>query len=150
MINEKDKEILKILQEDARISNAEIARKLGLAPSGIHERMKKLEQKGVIQSYEARIDPKAVELGLLSFIFIKTNGGVADWETGEMLAAIDEVLEVHCIAGEDCYLIKVRTKDAQALTDLLRVSIGPIQTITSTNSAIVLSTLKETQDLPLE
>jgi len=150
MIDDKDKEILKIIQKDARVPNVEIARKLDAAPSGIHDRIKKLEQKGVIQGYETRIDPKSVERGLLSFIFIKTDGGVADWATGEKLAEVPEVLEVHCIAGEDCYLIKVRTKDAEALTELLRTKIGCIKTITSTNSAIVLSTLKETLALSLE
>ena len=150
MIDGKDKKILNILQQDARIPNVEIARRLGMAASATHERIKKLEAQGVIQGYAARVDPKAAGLNLLAFIFVKTAGGVGEWSTGERLSKIPEVQEIHSIAGEDCYLIRVRTRDPESLGRLMREKFGAIDTITATNSAIVLSTMKETIALPLE
>lgn len=150
MIDEKDRKILNILQQDARVTNADIARRLGMAASATHERIKKLEAQGVIQGYAARVDPKAAGLNLQAFIFIKTAGGVGEWSTGERLAKIPEVQEIHSIAGEDCYLIRVRTRDPESLGRLLREKFGAIDTITATNSAIVLSTMKETTALPLD
>jgi len=150
MIDGKDKKILNILQQDARIPNVEIARRLGMAASATHERIKKLEAQGVIQGYAARVDPKAAGLNLLAFIFVKTAGGVGEWSTGERLSKIPEVQEIHSIAGEDCYLIRVRTRDPESLGRLMREKFCAIDTITATNSAIVLSTMKETIALPLE
>ena len=79
MINELDGHILTILQKNARTSNAEIARQVGLAPSAVFERIRKLEEKGILQGYHARIDPHAVSLALVAFIFVRSNdrpGGV--------------------------------------------------------------------------
>lgn len=148
MLDARDRKILALLQDDARMPSAEIARRLGMAPSAIHERLKKLES-GAISGYETRLDPKALGLNLIAFIFVKTAGGVGDWGTGEQLAKIREVQEVHSIAGQDCYLVKVRVQDPEALGRLLRERFGKIKTIVSTNSVIVLSTLKESGQLPL-
>ena len=149
MLDGKDKKILSLLQGDARIPSVEIARQVGMAPSAIHERIKKLEQAGVISGYETRLDPKALGLNLIAFIFVKTVGGVGEWSTGEQLAKMPEVQEVHSIAGEDCYLVKVRVRDPEALGQLLRERLGKIKTIVNTNSVVVLSTLKESGQLPL-
>ena len=149
MINEIDAKILTILQRNARTSNAEIARQVGLAPSAVFERIRKLEEKGVVQGYSARIDPHAVELGLVAFTFVRSNdrpGGIA---TAELLAEIPEVLEVHHVAGEDCFLMKVRARDTEALGRLLRERLGKIPTITSTRTTIVLESVKETSELPV-
>ena len=72
MIDETDLQILKILQSNARTPNAEIARQVGMAPSAILERIRKLEQRGVIQGYEARIAPEALGLGMLAFVAVRT------------------------------------------------------------------------------
>src|SRR5215204_574264 len=119
MIDEIDRQILNILQQNARTSNAEIARQVGMAPSAVLERIRKLETRGVIRGYEARIDPEALGLNLLAFVFVRADdiGGAS---TGEALARIPEVQEVHHIAGEDCYLAKVRIRDAKTLARLLR------------------------------
>lgn len=149
MINEKDKKITNILQEDARTSNAEVARQLDMAPSAIHERVKKLESKGVIRSYETRVDHKALGLNLVAFVSVKTSDHDLNMVVGEQLAKIPEVQEVHSITGDDCYLIKVITKDPESLGILLRDKIGSIDNVSWTRSSIVLGTLKETTKLPL-
>ena len=101
MINEIDKQILNIIQKDARISNAEIARQVGLAPSAVLERVKKLEERGVIKGFEAKLDAVQLYFGLTAFVAVRTHECCA--ETDKFLAEIPEVLEVHDVAGEDSY-----------------------------------------------
>ena len=149
MIDETDIHILTILQSNARTSNADIARQIGMAPSAILERIRKLEQRGVIQGYEARIDPAALGLGMLAYVAVRTDERVGDECAGERLARIPEVQEVHHVAGEDCYLLKVRVKDAKALGRLLQEQIKAVEPVRATRTTVVLDTLRETSLLPL-
>ncbi|HXO18517.1 MAG TPA: Lrp/AsnC family transcriptional regulator [Thermoanaerobaculia bacterium] len=145
MIDGHDIEILKILQQNARTSNAEIARQLGMAPSAILERIRKLEARGVIRGYEARIEPAALGLNLLAYVFVRSEEISGENGLGERLVEIPGVQEVHHIAGEDCYLVKVRATDARSLGRLLREGFGSVRTRTT----IVLETLRESTHLPL-
>ncbi len=149
MIDAIDLQILELLQANARTSNAEIARQVGLAPSAIFERVKKLEEKGIIRGYAVDLAPKDLGLGLTAFMFVKSEERVGDRRTGERLAAIAEVQEVHHVAGEDCFLLKVRVADTDALGRLLREKIAAIPEVRSTRTTIVFETLKETRALPL-
>lgn len=149
MINETDKQILNIIQQDARITNADIARQVGLAPSAILERVRKLEERGMIRGYAAEIDPRQVGLGLLVFVFVRTSE-CGSSEVEKALSAIPEVLEAHEVAGEDCILLKIRTKDTESLGKLLRDEIKPIPNVLSTRTTVVLLTIKETTALPLD
>ena len=147
MIDEIDTKILNIVQQDARMSNAEIARQVGLAPSAVLERVRKLEERGVIRGYAAEIDASQIGFGLTAFVFVKTSfcGSI-----GSVMANIPEVLEVHDIAGEDCYLLKVRAKNTEELGQFFREKLKPIPEIISTKTTIVLQTIKETMALPME
>jgi Lrp/AsnC family leucine-responsive transcriptional regulator len=147
VLDNTDLHILQLMQDNARISNVDMAKKLEMAPSAVLERVKKLEQKKVIRNYTTSIDPVAVEQKLLAFIFIKTNDGMGCSVTGPALARIPEVQEVHNIAGEDCYLVKVRTADSAGLIALMRNEFARIPTIQSTKTTIVLETVKEEQKL---
>ncbi len=149
MIDETDREILTILQHNARISNAEIARQVGMAPSAILERIRKLESRGVIQGYEARLDPEALGLGLLAYVAVRSSDMSSELRTGQLLAEVEGVQEVHHIAGEDCFLLKVRVRDARTLGQLLRERIGAIGGVVFTRTTVVLETLHETNRLPL-
>lgn len=146
-LDEIDLKIVRLMQENARINNAELARILGMAPSAVLERVKKLEQKEVLISYHAKVNPSAVNQNLLSFIFIKAKEIIGDEETGKLLAQIPEVLEVHDIAGDDGYIIKVRTSDTIALMNLMKRSLSSIPGIISTRTIIVLQTVKEDNQL---
>ena len=149
MIDAVDRKILTIIRDNARINNAEIAREVGMAPSATLERLRKLEKRGVIEGYETRIDPVALGLGLLAYVFVRTNERMEDTSAGAALARIPEVQEVHHVAGEDCYLIKVRADSTEALGRLLRGKLGAIPTVVSTRSTIVLETIKESGLLPV-
>jgi Lrp/AsnC family transcriptional regulator, leucine-responsive regulatory protein len=150
MIDEIDWQILMILQDNARTSNAEIARQVGMAASAVFERVKKLEERGLIAEYTTRLNPRPLGLGLLAFIYVRADERIGSNETAKSLVEIPEVQEVHHIAGEDCYLVKVRTEDTESLGRLLRERFGAIKTVLSTRTTIVLNTIKETARLPLE
>ena len=149
MIDTTDAIILNILQSNARTSNAEIARQVDLAPSAVFERIRKLEERGVIEGYTARINPAAIGLPLLAFIFIRDEDKPGDDRAARRIGEIPEVLEVHHVAGEDCLLVKVRVKDTEALGRLLRERLGRIPTITSTRTTIVLGSVKESSGLAI-
>ena len=148
MIDEMDRRILSLLQQDARLPNAEIARRVGMAPSATLERLRKLEERGVIQGYECRVDARKLGLGLTAFIFVRT-GDTGDHETGERLKQHPNVLEVHHVAGEDCYLVKIRVADTEELGRMLRTDFKSISTVQSTRTTIVLGTLKESARIPI-
>lgn len=148
-LDEIDLQILSLKQADASVSNADLARQIGMAPSAALERVKKLEQKGVIQQYTARLSADLLGLRLLAFIFIKSSEGPGNATVAKQLAKIPDVLELHHIAGDDCYLLKVRASDPQSLIRLMREKMGKIPGILSTKTTIVLETLKETNQLPV-
>src|SRR6266498_5678322 len=137
MIDVIDRKILNILQENARTSNAEIARQVGLAPSAVFERIRKLEERRVIRGYRAEINPKVLGLAQLAFTFVRSSDRPGGVTTAEKLAEIPEILEVHHVAGEDCFLVKARARDAEALGRLLRERLGAVATISSTRTTIV-------------
>lgn len=148
-VDELDLGILQALQENARQSTAEIARRIGLAASAVHERIKKLEARGVVRGYSVDIDPEAVDLGLLAYVFVRSADRVGELGTAEELARFPDVLEVHHVAGEDCYLLKVRAESTQGLARLLREKLGAVQAVTSSRTTVVLESVKETSRLPL-
>jgi Lrp/AsnC family transcriptional regulator, leucine-responsive regulatory protein len=148
MIDTLDSDILSILQSDARMPNASIARRLDKAPSVVLDRMRKMEERGVIKGYEPVLDPKSLGLCLTTFILVRTEEPVGGTTVGERLAGLPEVQEVHHTAGHFCYLLKVRVRDSEHLGDLLR-RFGSIEQVSDTQTTLVLTTIKETHALPL-
>lgn len=148
MINDIDRQILNILQQDARITNVEIARQVGLAPSAVLERIRKLEERGVILGFETKLDARKMDYGLTAFVAVRTHE--CCYETDKFLAEIPEVLEVHDVAGEDSYLLKVRVKDTDDLSRLMRERLKNVPNVASTKTTIVLQTIKETTALPIK
>lgn len=145
-----DRQIMAILQENARTPNVEVARRVGMAPSAVLERVRKLEERGIIEGYTARLSPRALERGLVAFVFVRADEAPGHEEAGRILASLPEVQEVHHVAGEDCYLVKVRAADPESLGRLLRDRFGAISSVRSTRTTVVLETVKETAMLPVE
>ncbi|MFQ5690086.1 MAG: Lrp/AsnC family transcriptional regulator [Gemmatimonadota bacterium] len=151
MIDAIDRAILNKLQENARTSNAEIARLVGMAPSAISERIRKLEERGIIQGYCVRLNARALQRGLVAFVSIRTERMMRD--SAAILAelsSISEVQEVHLIVGDDCFMVKVRVADTEALARLLQEKIQPLDFVSATRTTIVLQTAKESLAIPLE
>ncbi|MBT5828153.1 MAG: Lrp/AsnC family transcriptional regulator [Alphaproteobacteria bacterium] len=148
-----DKKILKILQNNARTTNADIAKELKMAPSASLERLRKLEnpkEGSIIEGYQAIINPKSINLELLAFITVKT--GSANWtdDIGNKLAKIANIEEIHEILGEDSYLVKIRTKDINELSSILKREIANIDGIIQTSTVMVTNSVKKNSGLKID
>jgi Lrp/AsnC family leucine-responsive transcriptional regulator len=147
MIDEIDRQIIRLLQQDARMSNAALADRVGLTVSTVHERVKKLERKGIIKCYVAVIDPQLVGKSIAAFIRISVGAATQGYIESknnimEVCLAEPDVLECHGVAGEDCYILKVRVANPQELERLIERLRSNAQ-ISRSITNIVLSTFKE-------
>jgi Lrp/AsnC family leucine-responsive transcriptional regulator len=150
MIDDINLNILKILQEKARIPNVDVARQVGLAPSAVLERIRKLEKQKIINGYEVRLNPKCFAKSLVAFITVKTDEQADEIEIGKKLAFRPHVQEVHYVAGEDAFLVKLRGSDTEEIGRLIRETIRSIDGVQLTKTAIVMSTYKETAQFPID
>jgi Lrp/AsnC family leucine-responsive transcriptional regulator len=150
MIDDVSLKILKILQMKARIPNVEVARHVGMAPSAVLERIRKLEKQGYIDGYEVRLNPQRFRRGLVGFIHLVTDVGTDETRLTAELSAIEDVQEIHFIAGEDGYLIKVRVAGAEELDKLVREKIRSIAGVCATRTSVALATIKETARIPID
>jgi Lrp/AsnC family leucine-responsive transcriptional regulator len=149
MIDSIDLQILKILQQSSRTSNAEIARQVGLTPSAILERIRKLERSGELIGYETRLDPYILGFDIQAFVWVKVKDMATFRKTGSRLAELDQVLEIHTMAGEYCYLLKVLARDTKDLAALLEI-MNQIENIECTRTSITLDQVKDSLVLPLK
>lgn len=149
MIDDIDYKILEILQEKARIPNAEVARQVGMAPSAVLERIRKLESQGIIQGYEVRLDPKHFGQSLTAFVSVRANRA-GNGRLAIDLAALTGVQEVHQVAGEDGYLVKLRVADTEELGRIIRDEFAAVEGVQQTRTSVVLNTVKETRKISLD
>jgi Lrp/AsnC family leucine-responsive transcriptional regulator len=150
MIDDISLQILKILQEKARIPNVEVARQVGMAPSAVLERIRKLEKNGYIDGYEVRLNPKRLKRDLIAFITISCRKPGDATTTGRFLGRLKAVQEVHHVAGGDGLLVKVRVRDTEELGRLIREELAAEGRIAATETTVVMSTYKETALIPLD
>jgi Lrp/AsnC family leucine-responsive transcriptional regulator len=143
MIDGTDRKILSILLTDAATSKAEIARRLGLAASAVSERVRRLETDGIIQGYEVRLDARQLGKPLLAFIFVTDAKPSRGFDIAAALSGVTGLEELHKIAGEDCYLLKVRAADTGELNGIIETEINPIQSVTRVRTTIVLKAVAE-------
>jgi Lrp/AsnC family leucine-responsive transcriptional regulator len=141
-----DLQILDLLQRDARMTNAAIAERVGLAAPSVFERIRKLEQRGVIRGYAARLDPVALGKGLTAFIRLTVAYDERHAAGVEALRQDPDVLECYSVAGEDCFIIKTRVENPAAL-EALNNRIRSRLTVMRSVTMIALSAVKE--DAPL-
>jgi Lrp/AsnC family leucine-responsive transcriptional regulator len=147
-IDETDARILELLQRDGRESYAEVGQAVGMSGPSAHERVKKLEARGVIHGYSAVVDPTLLGYGVLAFIFIKqVPGTIANDLTGNFVE-IDEIEECHHIAGEADYLLKVRATDTRHLERVLH-EIQVMPHVLMTETQVVFSSAFERRPLRL-
>lgn len=145
-----DYKILTILQNKARIPNVEVARQVGMAPSAVLERIKKLELQDVIQGYEVRLNPEQFNRSLIAFVTVCVRPALSARKTGRALARLEEVQEVHFLAGSDCLFLKIRVANHLELETLLTTKIAAIHEVLSTQTQIALATFKESARIPLQ
>ncbi len=147
-IDRIDARIIEILQADGRRPYAEIGAEVGISGPSAHERVKKLESRGVIRGYGALLDPAAVGFGIVAFVWVsQAPGTVATDLTGDF-ASIPELEECHHITGEADYLVKIRARDTRDLERVLHL-VQATRHVFSTETDVVFSTAFERRPLRL-
>lgn len=143
-LDELDKKILRVLQENARITHKELAVRMNLSITPVFERVKKLERKGYIQRYAAVLDPEKLNHGLIVFIHVKlqlhAHQNIMNLMEG--VKNLDEVMECYHITGESDYLLKILVEDMKAYEQFVVDKLTKIPGIGNLNSSIVMSTIK--------
>ncbi len=138
-----DKKILDILKVKARTSSSEIGKEVQLSIPAVTERMKKLEQAGVIQAYTVKVDRIKLGYGLLAFIQVNIDHSNGQSMFIEKVNSLKEIMECHYIAGEYDYIIKVACRDAVELQNFINSHLKGVQGIVKTQTTVVLSSVKE-------
>jgi Lrp/AsnC family leucine-responsive transcriptional regulator len=138
-----DEQILSLLQEDAKSSQARIGKEVGLSAPAVNERIRKLEEGGAIRKYVALVDPRQVGLDITAFIEVFVEHPRFEKEFIGSIQDLAEVQECHHITGEFSLLLKVRTADVEGLRKLLMERINSVQGVRQTRTLVVLETSKE-------
>lgn len=134
-----DRRILTALAIDGRRSYADVAAEVGMSTAAVHERVRKMLDRGVIERFSIKVAPEALGLFLTAYVAIRNDGGAHCREIAGHLSALPEVVEVHSVAGEHDSLVKVRCVNARALEDAL-YAIKAIPGVLRTTSTVVLNT----------
>lgn len=145
-IDEIDLRLLELLQDNGRISQHDLAVDVGLSSPAVGERLRKLEERGVIRRFTAVLDPKRLGRDVTAFIAVAMNGSVHYDEFRRRVGEHPEVLECHSITGQGSHLLKIRTDSTSTLEGLL-AAIQSWPGVQWTTTSIVLSTIKETAAL---
>ncbi len=142
-LDRTDRRILALVQRDASLAQAEIAKRVGLSTAAVHERVKKLEAAGVIKRWTAVVDPAAVGAQVCAFVEVFFEHPRFEKSFLERVKKIDAVQECHHITGEFSLLLKVRVADMPALQALLLEQLSGHEGVRQTRTVMVLSTVKE-------
>ncbi|WNG33457.1 Lrp/AsnC family transcriptional regulator [Archangium minus] len=142
-MDELDYRIVDLLQRDGRATQLEISRTVGLSQPAVAERIRKLEERGVITGYAARVDAAKLGKDITAFIGVSIEHPKYFDGFAKKVLAMPEVLEAHRVAGQDSYILKVRTSNTKTLDTLLVETLRTISGVTRTHTTIVLSSIKE-------
>jgi Lrp/AsnC family transcriptional regulator, leucine-responsive regulatory protein len=147
-LDERDRQLLALVQRDAKASQAVLAKRVGLSAAAVNERLKKLEHSGAIRRYTALVDPAMVGTPLAAFVEVFIEHPRHEPAFIERVLAMDEVQECHHITGEFSLLLKVRVRDLASLQQLLLARLNATEGVRQTRTVMVLSTLKEDPYVP--
>ncbi|AHM59901.1 transcriptional regulator [Flammeovirgaceae bacterium 311] len=150
-LDQIDRKILEILQINAKITNAQLSKEVGLSPAPTLERVKKLEQTGIIESYHAKLDPAKIGLGVSTFVHVGLKGH--NKENIEVflsaIRGIDEIIECHHVTGTGDFILRVIAKDITSYQRLMLEKVSEIPVVDNLQSMVILSTFKEKKSMPL-
>lgn len=144
-----DAQILNLLQKNGRMKRTEIAEAVNLSVPSVSDRMRKLEDRGVLTSYHAVVDPNRLHIDITAFVRVISMGSDHYDEFIETVTGMDEVQELHSITGEGSHILKIRVRNTSALEKLLG-RIQHIPGVRGTQTSLVLSSLKESRFLKAE
>jgi DNA-binding Lrp family transcriptional regulator len=146
-----DRRILRILQKNAKITNAQLSKDIKLSPAPTLERVKKLETLGFIKSYHAKLDSQKLGLGVTTFVSVKLNkhNKLNNESFIRKIQDLEEVVECHYITGSSDYILKVVATDIEAYQTLMMHRISEIEEIDNMQTMVILSTVKDSNVVPI-
>lgn len=148
-IDEIDLELIDLLQKDARTPQAQLATTVGLAASSVNERIRKLGERGLIAGYHATVSAEAMGYDLLAFLYVAWSKPETERAFLRKVAGQTVVMEIHHVTGIWNYMLKVRVKNTRMLEGFLAKVIKPVPGIERIETVIVLSSPKETSEIPI-
>jgi Lrp/AsnC family transcriptional regulator, leucine-responsive regulatory protein len=151
VIDEVDVQLLKLLQSDGRITNADLAKSVGLSPPSVLQRVRALERSGLIRGYTALLDAEKLGMRITAFamISLSLHQDMAIERFRRAIQEVEEVQECYHVSGEYDFLVKIVVRDMRAYEVLIREKISRIRGIRQINSSIVFGVTKQTTAIPL-
>lgn len=143
-----DLRLITLLQQDGQSSMAELSKAIGIPPSTLNDRVKRLQRLGVITGFHAHVAPEALGFNLLAYVFVGWNDALVEADFLNAIAAAPQVLECHHVTGGWNYLLKVRVQSTRALEEFLGGTLKKVKGLQRTETLIVLSSPKETNLVP--
>ena len=146
-----DKKILKNLQKNAKITNSKLSKLIGLSPAPTLERVRKLESKGIISGYHAKLDKSKIGLGVSTYVMVSLKGhNKKNLDSFiEKINDVDNIVECHHITGSGDFILKVVAKDIESYQKLMLEKVSEIEVTDSLQSMVILSTFKDNKVMPL-
>jgi len=146
-----DRKILDILQSNAKITNAQLSKEIGLSPAPTLERVKKLENSGIIKSYHAKLDTDKIGMGVGTFVYVTLKGhNKQNIEVFiDAISNIDEIIECHHVTGSGDFVLKVIAADISSYQKLMLERVSDISVVDNLQSMVILSTFKDSKVLPI-
>ena len=150
-LDQTDVKILDILQKDSNITNAQLAQEIGLSPAPTLERVKKLENSGVIKSYHAVVSPASIGLGVSTFVMVSLKGHNKEniVRFTKAIAEIPEVVECHHVTGQADFILRIVSTDIPSYQNLMLDKVTNIDVVDNMQSMVILSTFKDSHVLPV-
>ncbi len=146
-----DRKIVEILQSNSNITNAQLAQEIGLSPAPTLERVKKLENSGVIKSYHALVDMASVGIGVCTFVTVSLKGHNKENINKfiKEIKDIAEVIECHHVTGQSDFILKIVASDIPTYQNLMLEKLSNIEVVDNMQSTVILSTFKDSKSVPL-
>lgn len=150
-IDKTDKKILEILQRNAKITNAKLSEEIGLSPAPTLERVRKLEAKGIISGYNAKLDMSKIGLGVSTFVMVTLKGHNKKNLVSflDKIKDVNNVIECHHITGSADFILKVVSENIESYQELMLETVSEIEVTDSLQSMVILSTFKDSKVMPI-
>jgi Lrp/AsnC family transcriptional regulator for asnA, asnC and gidA len=147
-LDDTDREILRILQQDARTPFSEIARRIDMSSATVHDRVNRMKDEGIIEGYHAKVNPKKLGYGISAMVGLRVEQG-REQDTLDKLTSIDGVQEVHLTTGEWDVMARVYAEDADSLRELMFDTVAKMEGFDRSQTMVILGTHMESEELPV-
>ena len=151
-IDRTDKKILELLQKNAKITNAKLSKEIGLSPAPTLERVRKLEARGIISGYHAKLNMSKIGLGVSTFVMVSLKGHNKKNLKSflDKIKDVENIVECHHITGSGDFILRIVAEDIESYQELMLDKVSEIEVTDSLQSMVILSTFKDNKVIPVQ